>query len=107
MSLQVPDAVITGKTLVVFHSSTFAERGFCSVCGTNIFHRPQDGPVLAVSCGLFPADGMYIAREIFVDAKPPFYHFVADSEKRSTTSMAAEWLPKLIWRRLIRLLSRS
>jgi len=99
MSLQVPGAVVSGETLTVYRSSAFAERGFCRTCGTHIFHRPQDGPELAISSGLFPPEGLHIAREIFSDAKPPFYRFVADSEKRSTMSMALEWLPKLLWRR--------
>ena len=107
MSLQVPGASVDGETLTVFRSSAFAERGFCHVCGTHIFHRPQDGPELAISAGLFPDNGMHIAREIFSDAKPPFYRFVADSEERTTASMAIEWLPKLIWRRAIRLLKRG
>lgn len=104
MSLQVPGAVVSGDSLAIFRSSAFAERGFCKNCGTHIFHRPQDGPELAISSGLFRSDQYHIAREIFSDAKPPYYHFVADSEKRSTMSMAFEWLPKLLWRRARRLL---
>ncbi len=38
---------ISGETLAVFGSSDFAERGFCTRCGTHIFHRPKDGPKLA------------------------------------------------------------
>ena len=107
MSLQVPGAVIAGDSLTIFRSSAFAERGFCRVCGTHIFHRPQDGPELAVSSGLFPSDHLHIAREIFSDAKPPFYRFVAESEKRSTISMGMEWLPKLIWRRAKRVFAKT
>lgn len=99
MSLQVPGAVITGGELTVYRSSAFAERGFCRRCGTHIFHRPQDGPELAVSAGLFQSAGLHIAREIFFDAKPAFYRFVADSTKRSGASMAYEWLPRLLRRR--------
>ena len=107
LSLQVPNAVISGDSLTIFRSSAFAERGFCRTCGTHIFHRPQDGPELAVSSGLFASDRFYIAREIFSDAKPPFYRFDANSEKRSTTSMAMEWLPKLVWRRAKRFFARD
>jgi hypothetical protein len=103
LALQVPGAVISGDTLTIYRSSMFAERGFCRRCGTHIFHRPQDGPELAVSSGLFPSDHLHIAREIFSDSKPPFYRFVADSEKRTGASMAQEWLPKLIWRRAKRI----
>ncbi len=107
LSFQVPSAVVSGKTLRVFRSSPFAERGFCETCGTHIFHRPQDGPELAVNSGLFPPDSLYIAREIFADTKPAYYPFAADSVRRSTNSMAAEWLPKLLWRRLRKLAGSS
>ena len=102
MSLQVPNAEVTGDTLIVYKSSAFAERGFCAQCGSHIFHRPQDGPELAISAGLFEPDGQYIAREICFDDKPPFYEFVARSERRTTASMAREWLPRLIIRRIAR-----
>lgn len=100
MSLQAPGSTVTGDHLVVYRASRFAERGFCGRCGTHIFHRPQDGPELAVSAGLFSIETLHVAREIFFDAKPPFYRFEAVSEKRSTGSMAREWIPRLLWRRL-------
>ena len=107
MSLQAPGSVIAGEALVVFRSSAFAERGFCRQCGTHIFHRPQDGPEIAISAGLFPSADFHIAREIFIDRKPPFYRFVANSQRRSSASMAREWLPRLIRRRLARWLRMS
>lgn len=107
MSLQVPEAKVSGATLKIFRSSGFAERGFGSNCGTHIFHRPIDGPELAISAGLFKTGDFYIAREIFSDVNPAFYHFVADSEKRSSASMIREWLPRLAWRRIKASLGRS
>ena len=99
MALQAPGTSISGDTLAVYRSSAFAERGFCRQCGTHIFHRPQDGPELAISAGLFLHADLHIAREIFIDHKPPYYRFEADSEKRSSLSMAREWLPRLLRRR--------
>ncbi len=100
MAVQVPGSEITGETLVVYRSSSFAERGFCGRCGSHVFHRPRQGPELAISAGLLENPDFRIAREIFDDARPPFYRFEADSVKRSGLSMALEWLPKLIGRRL-------
>lgn len=102
MSLRAPGSTINGSELAIFRSSTFAERGYCRRCGTHIFHRPQDGPELAISAGLFQSLDLHIEREIFFDAKPPYYRFVADSEKRSSASMAREWLPRLLRRRAVR-----
>lgn len=90
-----------------YHSSAFAERGFCSRCGSHIFHRPQDGPELAISAGLFDSASMEVKRELFYDAKPPFYRFEAEARKRLTASMSREWLPRILWRRLLRWLGKS
>lgn len=100
MALQVPDAVVSGDTLAIFKSSSFAERGFCSRCGSHIFHRPAQGPELAVSAGLFDDKQQFIDREIFVDSQPPHYGFENRGSRRTAFSMAVEWLPKLIWRGL-------
>lgn len=100
MALQAPEARVEGEQLRIYHSSRFAERGFCAVCGTHIFHRPKTGPELAVSAGLFDTDDLHIAREIFTDNRPVWYRFVADSVKRTQLSMMAEWLPRMLWRKL-------
>ena len=102
MALQVPDAEISGDTLKVFKSSGFAERGFCEACGSNIFHRPQLGPELAVSAGLFGEEGLELASEIFSDRKPDFYDMTPAPIRKSSTRMALEWLPKLAWRVIAR-----
>jgi len=98
MALQAPGAVIDGGCLKVYKSSSFAERGFCARCGTHIFHRPRLGSELAVSAGIFKATDFYVAREIFIDAKPPFYRFKADSMKTTRARMILEWFPKLAFR---------
>ena len=103
MALQVPEAVVTGATLVVFQSSAFAERGFCSKCGAHIFHRPKVGNELAVSAGLFSDPDQFIAREIFVDSQPASYGFENRGSRRTSLSMAMEWGPKLVWRNAKRL----
>jgi hypothetical protein len=105
MALQVPGSEIIGNELVVFRSSPFAERGFCRVCGTHVFHRPSDGPELALSAGLFDSRDKRISREIFADRQPAYYRFATSAVKLSSRRMAFEWAPKLLWRRLRRMLS--
>lgn len=102
MAIQAPHAKITGDALVRFRASAFAERGFCGACGSAIFHRPQDGPELAISAGLFEPDGFKVAYEIFVDRKPDFYRLQDVADQRDSTAMALAWGPRLIWRRLVR-----
>jgi len=107
MALQAPGSLVSGDTLVVYRSSGFAERAFCGRCGAHIFHRPQDGPEQAISAGLFNITSLQVKREIFYDAKPPYYRFETASEKRSTASMAREWLPRILHRRIVRWLTKA
>jgi hypothetical protein len=105
MALQAPGSEILGENLIVYRFSSFAERGFCGICGTHIFHRPIDGPELAISVGLFPDEGKRIVREIFADRQPRYYSFEVHSERIGARRMALLWAPKLIWRRLKKLVA--
>ena len=106
MALQVPEAKVEGDSLTVFPSSGFAERGFCRTCGSHIFHRPIDGPELAISAGLFDDPDQSVAREIFVDNQPRHYRFEGVEIRRTSASMAREWLPKIVKRRVLRWFGR-
>lgn len=100
MAIQAPEAVIRGDTLMVYSSSAYAQRGYCNGCGSHIFHRPKIGPELAIAAGLFDGKGLTLTHEIFHDHKPAFYRFAEPTLKRSSLSMALEWVPRVVWRRL-------
>ena len=101
------DVTIVGESLKVYRSSSFAERGFCGTCGANIFYRMRDGPEIEVSAGLFKPGEMRLVKEIFHDAKPTFYAFGGDTEKRTRVAVMLEYAPRLIARRLRRLFGSS
>jgi len=49
-------------------SSDWAERGFCAVCGSNLFWRmPESGEISIMAGTLTPPTGLRIAAHIFVD----------------------------------------
>jgi hypothetical protein len=57
-----------------FKSSSFAERGFCVTCGSNIFWREQDGDQTSITAGtLNSPTGLKIAKHIFVADKGDYY----------------------------------
>ena len=67
-----------------FSSSDWAERGFCSHCGTHLFYRLKEGGHYAVPVGLLDSDGQWqFADQIFIDRKPPYYSF-SDKTKNMT-----------------------
>ena len=72
--------------LAWYQGSAWAERGFCSRCGTSLFWRLAAEPaqMLVVSVEAFDhADDMTLGRHIYSDAKPDRYDF-ADSQPRVT-----------------------
>lgn len=70
--------------LCVYSSSEWGERGFCSRCGTSLFFRLKEKPVLAVWAGTFDdPDGLELAGEIFIDEKPGFYEFVGNHPRKT------------------------
>ncbi len=77
-------------TLVWYRSSDWAERGFCSACGTSLFYRLAETPsYISVSAGALDDPGTIkaIGNHIFVDEKPAFYDF-ADAAPRLTGAEA-------------------
>lgn len=86
LSMQVnPDVEIQGEEkLTWFRSSEWAQRGFCSACGTHLFGKTDDGNYFGVHVGSFDnQDGLEIGSHIFIDKKAPHYDFT-DSAPRLT-----------------------
>ena len=78
------------ENLVVFDSSEWAERGFCRVCGTNIFYHVRETDGYDVNTGTFDDRSSFrMIGEIFVDEKPSFYEFGGD-HPRLTGAEAVE-----------------
>lgn len=78
-----------------FDSSEWAERGFCSRCGSNLFYhlKAQDRYILWM--GVFDDQSQFrLVGEIFVDEKPPGYAFQGDHPRltgaEAFASMSAE-----------------
>jgi hypothetical protein len=69
------DLTIEGAENLVWHaSSDAAERGFCGVCGGNLFWRRFGGDSTSIMAGtLDPPTGLSVARHIFVADKSDFY----------------------------------
>lgn len=71
------EVVIDGNEHVtVFNSSAWADRGFCSKCGTHLFYRLKDADEYMVPVGLFDKDaGLVFDHQVFIDEKPSYYSF--------------------------------
>jgi hypothetical protein len=93
ISLSVESIDWTSKeTLATFQSSEWAERGFCTRCGSSLFYRlTAEGKykgVTSVSLGSFEdRSNVVLAKEWFIDKKPDAYEFAG--ERKTITEAEA------------------
>lgn len=68
-----------------YNSSEWAERGFCSNCGSCLFYKLKDNSLIAVGAGALDDQSLVppISSHIYVDCKPGYYEF-SDSAPRLT-----------------------
>lgn len=89
------DVVLEGEAGITrYASSPWAERGFCSRCGTHLFFRLKDGGDYYVPLGLFDdAQDLAFASQVFIDRKPAAYSFAEDTEKLTEREFLARYAP--------------
>lgn len=77
VAVECNDVTINGSDNIrIYDSSEWAERGFCSVCGTHLYYKGKAGDALFVPVGLFPeTEEFRFNRQIFIDKKPDYYCF--------------------------------
>ncbi len=65
---------ITGNSLQWYHSSDYAERGFCSICGSSLFFRPFEKNRTAIFAGSIDGPtGLKLEAQIWTDSKGDYY----------------------------------
>lgn len=87
------DVRIDGEeNLSVFDSSKWAERGFCSNCGTHLFYRIKETGQHMMPVGLFDNDDDLVFRsQVFIDEKPSFYQFANETEDLTGAEIFAKY----------------
>ena len=82
-------------TLGIYASSDWAERGFCTNCGSNLFWRLKSGAFWTVNAGaLDELSDARFAVEVFIDDKPGFYDFVQQTQKLTGAEVRALFAPR-------------
>jgi hypothetical protein len=74
-SVPTADLVLTSSaTLAWYRSSPSAERGFCRVCGGNLFWKPDGENRTSITAGTLDLPtGLELTEHIFVDNKSDYY----------------------------------
>lgn len=79
-------------TLQWYRSSDWAERGFCSRCGSSMFYRIIKNPSkIGVTIGALQdlPNGLSIKTEFFIDRKPDCYVFEGERERLTAEQVFA------------------
>ena len=90
--LEADNFTIEGEDAVsVYASSNWAERAFCSKCGSNLWYRFTPTGNRTFLAGLFDLpEGMGIKHQIFVDEKPDWYDLAQESPMKTGPEIIAE-----------------
>lgn len=80
------------EMISVYESSEWAERGFCSKCGTHLFYRLKEANQYIMPVGLFELDAtMILDHQIFIDQKPDYYCFSNDTKDMTGAEVFAQF----------------
>ncbi|MCW8093410.1 GFA family protein [Alteromonas sp. ASW11-130] len=78
--------------IVRYHSSEWAERGFCKQCGTHLFYHYLESGSYFIPAGLMQlGDNVTMASQIFIDEKPHYYEFSNDTVKMTGAEVIAQY----------------
>lgn len=74
-----------GSEPATYQSSDWAQRGFCSKCGTHLFYHLLPSNEYILPAGLFQDEQFELDSQIFFDEKPSFYEL-----KNQTKNMTGQ-----------------
>jgi len=78
--------------VTVFDSSDWAERGFCSTCGTNLFYRLKQNRQYFIAAGIFSQQGgLTFDHQVFIDEKPDYYEFSNETNNLTGAEVFAKF----------------
>ena len=80
--------------VTAYDSSEWAQRGFCSRCGTHLFYRLKGNDQYVVPVGLFDsAPEVSFDSQIFIDEKPGYYEFANKTTFMTGPEVFAKYAP--------------
>lgn len=81
--------------IVCYRSSEWAERGFCRICGSNLFYRlVGSGEIMLAAGTLDDQSGLKLESQVFIDEKPDCYAFANETRMMTGAELFALYAPK-------------
>lgn len=94
MALETSDTlIISGESSVSrYHSSEWADRGFCVNCGTHLFYHLKPNNQYHVPVGLLSVEEeIDFSHQIFIDEKPNYYSFSNETKNMTGAEVFAHF----------------
>ena len=90
--IEAEDFILDGEEHVSrYQSSKWAERAFCSKCGSSLWYKFLPTGARTFLAGLFDLpDGLPIKHQIFVDEKPDWFDIAQNSPMKTGPEIIAE-----------------
>lgn len=81
------------ENIATYHSSDWADRGFCKKCGTHLFYKLKAvHSQYFMPVGLFDQEARYrLDHQIFIDEKPEFYNFSEKTQDMTGAEVFAKF----------------
>lgn len=87
-----PDVQFQGSDHIgVYASSDWAERAFCTVCGTHLYYRLGATGEYFVPAGAFDSNDFELASQIYIDRKPDYYAFANETPVLTEQQVIAQF----------------
>ncbi len=88
-----------GETLRVYTSSEWAERAFCSTCGSSLYYRltmpgPSHGTIMLAAGTLDDLRGLKLTHEVYIDHKPEGWTFAGELRGLTEAQLMAMFAPE-------------
>jgi hypothetical protein len=95
MAVNCQEAVFEGgENIARIRSSDWAERGFCTKCGSNLFYHLVETSDYQIAAGLFDDQSVLrMSLQVFTDRKPQFYDFSNETRMMTGAEVIAAFAP--------------
>ena len=78
-----------------YSSSEWAERGFCSQCGSPLFYRLKESNQYFIPADLFDNNENFVFdHQVFIDEKPPYYSFSNETHNMTGQEVFEKYAPE-------------
>lgn len=82
------------ENISVFDSSGWAERAFCSKCGSHLYYKLKESGQFMMPVGLFENEEKFnFDHQVFIDKKPSFYSFANVTNNLTEAEVFAKYSP--------------